>query len=82
MPNRRAEISAGSDEVFVYPKHGQSSEQQATDRYECHSWAVQQTGFDPTQPLGGVDESQVTPKRTDYQRAEAACLDARGYSVK
>jgi len=77
-----AETSAGGDEIFVYPKHGQSSEQQATDRYECHSWAVQQTGFDPTQPLGGVDESQVTPKRADYQRAEAACLDARGYSVK
>lgn len=77
-----AETSAGSGDVFVYPKNGQSAEQQATDRYECHSWAVQQTGFDPTQPLGGVDESQVTSKRADYQRAEGACLEARGYSVK
>jgi hypothetical protein len=25
-----------SDEVFVYPKNGQSPEQQARDKYECH----------------------------------------------
>jgi hypothetical protein len=66
------------DELYVYPRKGQSS----TDRYECHSWAVQQTGYDPTEPLGGVDESQVTEKRADYRRAETACLEARGYSVK
>lgn len=70
------------DELFVYPGKGQSSEQMATDRYECHSWAAQQTGYDPTQPLGGVDESQVTQKRAEYRRAETACLEARGYSVR
>ena len=70
------------DEMFVYPKNGQSSQQISTDRYECHSWAVQQTGYDPTQPLGGVDESQVRDKRAAYHRAEAACLEGRGYSVK
>ena len=32
---------------FVYPKAGQSPEQQRDD-YACHQWAVQQTGFDPT----------------------------------
>jgi hypothetical protein len=74
--------SGGSDDVFVYPKNGQSAEQQSTDRYECHSWAVQQTGFDPTRPHGNVDESDAESKRTDYRRAEGACLEARGYSVK
>jgi hypothetical protein len=34
--------------VFVYPLHGQSAERQDRDRYECHSWAVQQTSFDPS----------------------------------
>ena len=72
----------GSDELFVYPKKGQSEQQQAEDRYECHSWAVQQTGFDATQSQGGVDSSQVAYKRADYQRAQGACLEARGYSVK
>ncbi|SFL79955.1 Glycine zipper [Desulfomicrobium norvegicum] len=33
---------------FVYPQKGQSAEQQKTDEYECHTWAVQQTSYDPT----------------------------------
>ena len=39
---------AQSGEVYIYPSKGQSSEQQDKDRYECHRWAVQQTGFDPS----------------------------------
>jgi hypothetical protein len=35
---------------YIYPSKGQSPEQQNRDRYECHTWAVQQTGFDPTRP--------------------------------
>src|ERR1700722_6678245 len=34
--------------VFVYPANGQSPEQTDRDRYECHVWAVQQTGVDPS----------------------------------
>jgi hypothetical protein len=34
--------------VFVYPANGQSAEQTDRDRYECHLWAVQQTGVDPS----------------------------------
>jgi hypothetical protein len=70
------------EELYVYPMRGQSEERQASDRYECHSWAVGQTGFDPTQPLGGVPAGESASKREDYQRAETACLEARGYSVK
>jgi hypothetical protein len=36
--------------LFVYPANGQSAEQLDRDRYECHTWAVQQTGVDPTRP--------------------------------
>ena len=39
---------AQSDNIFVYPARGQSQAQLDRDRYECHSWAVRQTGFDPT----------------------------------
>ncbi len=77
-----APAAATSNDLFIYPKNGQAEQQQATDRYECHAWAKQQTGFDPTQPLGGVDESQSSGKRADYRRAEGACLEARGYTVK
>src|SRR5258707_15542814 len=34
--------------VFAYPANGQSAEQPERDRYECHVWAVQQTGVDPS----------------------------------
>jgi hypothetical protein len=34
--------------VFVYPANGQSPQQTDRDRYECHVWAVQQTGVDPS----------------------------------
>ena len=37
-------------EVFFYPQADQSPAQQDRDRYECYLWAVEQTGFDPSQP--------------------------------
>jgi len=76
------EEAAVSDELFIYPKKGQSEKQQALDRYECHRWSVSQTGFDPTQPGGGVPAAQNASKRADYHRAMKACLEARGYSVQ
>jgi hypothetical protein len=35
-------------DVYIYPNRGQTQDQQSKDRYECHTWAVQQTGFDPS----------------------------------
>ena len=34
--------------IVVYPANGQSPQQLDRDRYECHLWAVQQSGFDPS----------------------------------
>lgn len=34
-------------QLYFYPKQGQSSEQQSRDRFECHIWARNQTGYDP-----------------------------------
>jgi len=68
--------NGGSAEVYAYPKNGQSDDQQATDRYECHKWAVAQSGYDPTRG------SQASGTTADYRRAMAACLDGRGYSAK
>ena len=36
--------------LVAYPAQGQMPEQSDRDRYECHNWAVKQTGFDPSQP--------------------------------
>jgi len=35
-------------QMLIYPAKGQSAEQQQKDEFECHQWAVQQTGYDPT----------------------------------
>jgi len=71
-----------SDNIFIYPKNGQTPDQQARDRYECHRWAADQTQFDPTRPSGGVPPEAAATKRADYMRAQQACLEARGYTVK
>jgi hypothetical protein len=48
-PPRTVAVSAPPPQrVFVYPANGQSAEQTDRDRYECHVWAVQQTGVDPS----------------------------------
>jgi hypothetical protein len=71
-----------TERIFVYPRQGQSEELQAKDRYECHSWAVSQTHYDPTQPASGMPAAQLNQMRADYQRAMSACLDGRGYTMK
>jgi hypothetical protein len=71
-----------SDDMFAYPQNGQPEEQQATDKYECHRWAVSQSGFDPTQSGGGVAPDQSGARHADYDRAMQACLQGRGYSVR
>jgi hypothetical protein len=71
-----------ASDFYVYPRNGQTQEQQSADRYECHSWAKGQTGFDPTQPAPGGPSGDSGAQRAQYQRAITACLEARGYSVK
>lgn len=36
--------------LYSYPTKGQSPERADRDRYECHMWAVKQSGFDPSSP--------------------------------
>jgi len=64
-------------DVVAYPANGQSQAQQAQDRYDCHRWAVNQSGFDPSQatyaPAANVADV--------YRRSLGACLAGRGYSV-
>ena len=41
----------GHAEVFVYPKQGATQEEFQKDQFECHNWAQQQTGVNPSQPV-------------------------------
>ncbi len=62
--------------MYIYPANGQSEEQTAQDRYQCHVWAVDQSGYDPTLGTGRRSEAE------DYTRAFTACMEGRNYVVK
>ena len=49
IPSASKSSTAPMTQVYFYPKEGQTTEQQSRDHYECYNWAVQQTGFDPSQ---------------------------------
>ncbi len=56
VPSTSPAPRAPLTQVYFYPKEGQTTEQQSRDHYECYNWAVQQTGFDPSQ-------SSIPPER-------------------
>ncbi len=58
--------AGGSNQLFVYPKNGQAADQISKDRQECQAWAA----------------SQASGAGNDNVRAQTACLEARGYSVR
>jgi hypothetical protein len=59
---------AAAGQVFMYPRNGQSDEQQSADKRECQQWAASQAGS------GAANSS-------DYRRAMMACLEGKGYSA-
>ncbi len=127
---------------IVYPANGQSTEQQKMDEEECSTWAMENSGYDPSESppatetnsdpsgpsgarlrgaakgaligeiadedtgdaaaigavLGGSRERRANRKssqqaqtttdssqntgQTTYDKARAACLEGKGYSVK
>ncbi|UBM25940.1 hypothetical protein K8374_02735 [Pseudomonas sp. p1(2021b)] len=76
LPPPGPALGTGYD-VVAHPLSGQTPAQQDQDRYQCHRWAVQQSGFDP------ASASAAPPVHVAdaYHRALGACLSDRGYSV-
>lgn len=61
-PPRTVAVAAPPPQrVFVYPAHGQTPEQTERDQYECHNWAVQQTGVDPSRDGNAYERVIVQP---------------------
>jgi hypothetical protein len=52
-----AAASAALAQPSIYPNKGQSQAQQTKDHNACHSWAVKQTGFDPSIALPAPQKS-------------------------
>lgn len=61
-----------SSRVYFYPDQGQSPEQQDRDRYECNSWAVKQSGFDPSLPQFSTSRRIVSRPDPEPGRDTAA----------
>jgi len=62
--------------MFVYPAAGQSEAQTSEDRYQCHVWATNQSGYDPTMGAGKREDAD------GYARAFSACMAGRNYVVR
>ncbi|HVY66467.1 MAG TPA: hypothetical protein VHH11_16725 [Gammaproteobacteria bacterium] len=62
--------------LYVYPSAGQTEQQMNDDRYQCHVWAVDQSGYDPTLGTRGRADAD------GYTRAFTACMEGRNYVVK
>jgi outer membrane lipoprotein SlyB len=72
-------VNAAWAQQYVFPKNGQSQQQQQQDDYQCHQWAVQQTGFDPTR---AAQQSAAAPASRDGTVARGALGGAaRGYVI-
>jgi hypothetical protein len=69
---------ASAQELFIYPSEGQSQEQLDKDRYECHLWAVQNTGYDPSKPQTA---SQPAPPQNEPSQGGVVRGGARGAAV-
>jgi hypothetical protein len=79
--------AAQSGDLYIYPAKGQDKNKQDEDRYDCHSWAVSQTGFDPSKPQANTPSSsgnqQYRPSDRHVLRggARGAALGAVGGAI-
>ena len=75
--NQQVARYSNADAVIAYPAKGQNGAQQSRDREACQSWAMNQSGFDPSY----VTTYTTSANTESYQRALGACYKGRGYSI-
>jgi hypothetical protein len=73
--------AAGAQDVFMYPARGQSQQQQDRDRYECHSWAAGQTGFDPSRATAAPPAPAPAPPPEEAPQGGFLRGGARGAAI-
>ena len=83
-------------DLSVFQKEGASQEQESKDRYECHTRAVQRTGFDPAirppddaPPMRPEDEKELKAlKAVEWRKQQLGyndvlkrCMKSHGYAI-
>jgi len=66
-----------AQELIIYPSQGQSQEQMEKDKFECYTWAKQQTGFDPMQ----MPQATEAPPQQEAKQGGVVRGAARGAAV-
>ena len=77
--------SSRAQDIYAYPAKGQSQAQQDRDRYECHSWAVKQTGFDPSRAQAAASDrpaASVTPMPPQGHVVKGAARGAARWAAR
>ena len=75
-------VGTGNAQMFIYPKEGQSKEKQEMDEFQCHRWAVEQTGVDPTQQSASAPQTQSSKEGGAVRgAARGAALGAVGGAI-
>jgi len=62
---------------IIYPAKGQGQDKMEQDKYQCYTWAKQQTGFDPMQ-AGSTQQAPSASAPVGGERVRGA---ARGAAV-
>lgn len=75
-PSSSRPVAPASDLLFITPLNRQSGAQMSKDRAQCSYWASGKSGYDPA--ASPADD----PRRGDYLRDVASCLESRGYAIK
>ena len=68
-------LPAGAQQV-VYPAKGQSASQQKSDEAACHTWAVDNSKFDPANPPQAAAPAPTAPVTGSGARARGAAAGA------
>jgi hypothetical protein len=75
-------IAAGAAaQTYVYPAKGQSADQQKKDEGACHTWAVQQSKYDPANPPPAPAAAKPATTATGTTPGAGARGAARGAVV-
>ena len=73
--------TAAQAEVFVYPKKGQNQQQFEQDQFQCHKWATNESGVDPSQPVQAAAPPPPPPGSVARPAARGAAAGAVGGAI-
>ena len=72
--------SAGA-QLMIYPQKGQSPQQQQQDQGECHVWAMQQSGYNPSAPTAAPPPPPPPGGQAVQGAARGAAVGAVGGAI-